>query len=310
MFNYSQIFGNYTFEYPYVLLLVIPFILCSIYCKAKNQAFYIPHIKIYKALASKHISYLYILKWFTIIFAIIALASPIKEHNIINQKNNGIDMVLALDTSGSMRQTGFNQTNPMQNRWQVVQTIVGDFIKSRINDNIGIVVFGSTVMTASPLSYDKNAQSKIINNLDIGIVGDKTALIDSIATSINILKNRDVQSKIIIAITDGDDTASDIPLNVVLKLAKKHNIKIYTIGIGIINPYLLDQLSNSNGGKTFTASSKDDLVSVYETINKLEKSEIEQNKIVLKEYYFFYPLMISFLTLLILIYFKNKQGNI
>jgi Ca-activated chloride channel homolog len=310
MFNGFGFTGGFNFEYPYVFLVIILFILCAKYCKAKNQAFYIPHIYIYKQTESLKSSLSSILKWITIIFAIIALASPIKEHDLINVKNNGIDMILSLDTSGSMRQFGFNPSKPQQNRWEVVQDIVGDFILSRKNDNIGIVVFGNSVMTASPLSYDKKAQKKIIDNLRIGIVGDKTALIDSIATSINILKNSKAKSKIIIAITDGDDTASTIPFNVVTKLAKKHSVKIYTIGIGMINPYLLEELSNANDGKTFTALSKNDLASVYEIINKLEKSDIEQNKVVLKEYYFFYPLMVSFLSLLLLVYIKNKRGDL
>jgi len=301
---------NISFEYPYVLLLFLLFLICSKYCKPKNQSFYIPHLNIYKQVTTIYKNFHSILKWISIIFALLALASPIKEHNIINVKNDGIDMILSLDTSGSMRQTGFNQINPRQNRWQVVQDIVNDFISSRKSDNIGLVVFGTSVMTASPLSYDKKAQQKIINNLNIGIVGDKTALIDSVATSINILKNRESKSKIIVLITDGDDTASDIPLNVVLKLAKKYSVKIYTIGIGMINPYLLEELANTTGGRSFKALSKNDLIAVYDTINNLEKSKIEQHKVVLKEYYFFYPLMISFLSLLILIYLKNKRGDI
>ena len=78
----------------------------------------------------------------------------------------------------------------------------------------------------------------------------------------------------------------------------------------MINPFLLEELSTQTNAKSFQALSKDDLVAVYKTINDLEKSEIEQNKIVLKEYYFFYPLMISFLALLLLIYLKNKRGDI
>jgi Ca-activated chloride channel family protein len=267
-----------------------------------------PHLNIYEETKSINSSLLSILKWITIIFSIVALASPIKELNIINTKKDGIDMVLSLDTSGSMRQIGFNYNNPEQNRWEVVQNIVGDFISKRLNDNIGIVVFGTSVMTASPLSYDKKAQKQIIKNLNIGIVGDQTSLIDSVATSINILKQKDTKSKIIILITDGDDTASKIPLNIVIKMAKKYNIKIYTIAIGRTNRYTLDKLSNANGGKTFIAYTKDDLTKIYKIIDSLEKSKIDQNKIVLKEYYFFFPLMISFLSLLLFVYLKNKKG--
>jgi len=298
------------FEYSYLLLLIIPFILCSRYCKAKSESYYMPHLEIFEKSKGIQSSFISILKWVTILFAIIALSSPVKELNIIKNKKDGIDMIVALDTSGSMRERGFNPLNTDQNRWQVVQEIIKDFVSKRQNDNIGIVVFGTTVMTASPLSYDKKAQAKIIEGLGVGIVGDKTALINSIATSINILKQKETKTKIIIAVTDGEDTASNIPLSVVVKLAKKYNIKIYTIAIGRANTYTLDQLSSSSGGKTFVAYTKSDLQAIYTTIDKLEKSKIEQNKIIVKEYYFFYPLIVSFLALLFFVYFKNKRENI
>ena len=298
------------FEYPYLFLLILLFILCSKYCKSKSESYYMPHLEIFESSKSIQGTFISILKWITIIFAIVALSSPIKELDIIKNKKDGIDMIVSLDTSGSMRERGFNPSNPSQNRWQVVQEIVNDFISNRVNDNIGIVVFGTSVMTASPLSYDKKAQERIIKSLNIGIVGDKTALINSIATSVNILKQKETKTKIIIAITDGEDTASNIPLSVVVKLAKKYNIKIYTIAIGRANTNTLNQLSNASGGKTFTAYTKDDLKGIYETINKLEKSKIDQNKIIVKEYYFFFPLIVSFLSLLFFVYFKNKREKV
>ncbi|MEA3512182.1 MAG: VWA domain-containing protein [Campylobacterota bacterium] len=303
-------FLTISFEYPYVFLLFFLFIFCAKFCKAKVESFYMPHLEIYSKSSSINSNIITLLKWVTIITAIIALASPIKELNIVNNKKDGIDMILSLDTSGSMRQIGFNRDNLQQNRWVVVQELVKDFISKRLNDNIGLVVFGSSVMTASPLSYDKKAQNKIMDSLDIGIVGDKTALINSIATSINILKNRDSKSKIIIALTDGDDTASTIPLNIVLKMAKKYNIKIYTIAIGTANNYTLNELSNKSKGRSFVALSKTDLKDIYNYIDMLEKSKIDQNKIVLKEYYYFYPLFISFLSLLFFIYLKNKRESL
>ena len=297
------------FEFPYLLLLILLFVICNKYCKTKNQSYYMPHLEIFEKSKNLQGNFISVLKWITVAFAIIALSSPIKELDIIKNKKDGIDMIVSLDTSGSMREKGFNPSNVSQNRWQVVQEIVNDFITKRINDNIGIVVFGTSVMTASPLSYDKQAQTKIIESLNIGIVGDKTALVNSIATSINILKQKETKSKIIIAITDGDDTASNIPLSVVIKLAKKYNIKIYTIAIGRANTYILNQLSSQSGGKTFVAYTKNDLKGIYQNIDALEKSKIEQNKIVVKEYYSFYPLMLSFLTLLFFVYFKNKREN-
>lgn len=298
------------FEYPYLLLLILLFLLCSKFCKAKAESYYMPHLEIFESSKSIQGTFIHILKWSTIIFAIVALSSPIKELDIIKNKKDGVDMIVSLDTSGSMRERGFNPSNINQNRWQVVQEIVNDFISNRVNDNIGIVVFGTSVMTASPLSYDKQAQTRIIESLSIGIVGDKTALINSIATSVNILKQKETKTKIIIAITDGEDTASNIPLSVVVKLAKKYNIKIYTIAIGRANTDTLTQLSSTSGGKTFVAYTKDDLKGIYKIINKLEKSKIDQNKIIVKEFYFFYPLILSFLSLLFFVYLKNKRENL
>jgi len=299
---------NISFEYPYIFILLVVFILCARFCKARFEAYYMPHLDIYSDIVSAKSGINTLLKWTAIIFAIIALASPIKELNVINTKKDGIDIVMALDTSGSMRQIGFNKANIEQNRWEVVKNIVKDFILKRVNDNIALVVFGSSVMTASPLSYDKNGQQKILQGLDIAVVGEKTALIDAIATSINILKNKETKTKIIIALTDGDDTSSNIPISVVEKLAKKYNIKIYSIAIATPNTYLLDKLSQSSSGKTFKALNSDDLVNIYETINSLEKSKIDQNRVVLKEYYYFYPLFISFLALLFFVYHQNKRG--
>ena len=302
--------NDFTFQYPYLLLLILLFILCSFVCKAKIQSYYMPHLNIYNDVKSFNNSLLNILKWFAIIFSIIALSSPIKQLEIIHKKSEGIDIILSLDTSGSMRQRGFNEQNLEQNRWDIVSSLVKDFIKQRKNDSIGLIVFGTSVMTASPLTYDKKAQMTIIDSLDIGVVGDKTALIDSLATSINILSKRDTKSKIIIALTDGEDTASTLPFKIVQKMAKKHNIKIYTIGIGEPNRILLNEISKNSGAKSFIANNKDSLEEIYEYINKLEKSEVEQNKIILKEYYFIFPLFLAFLSLVFFIFLKNKKDSL
>jgi Ca-activated chloride channel family protein len=95
----------------------------------------------------------------------------------------------------------------------------------------------------------------------------------------------------------------------VIKLAKKYNIKIYTIAIAATNTFTLNQLSTQTKGKTFRAHSKESLKDIYMMIDNLEKSKIEKNKLILKEYYFFYPLMFSFLFLLFFVYLKNRREN-
>jgi Ca-activated chloride channel family protein len=300
-------FSNFSFEYPWVLVLIFVFIFCDMYCKEKNSSYYFVHLKIFKQLTYSTNAIVYVCKYLTIILTLIALASPVKILNNQLLKKEGINIILDLDTSGSMRERGFNPNDLQQNRWNVVNNVVQDFIEKRLNDNIGLVVFGSSVLTASPLSFDKNSQKEIIKYIDIGIVGEQTAMFDSLATSINILKNSKAKSNIIILLTDGEDNASKIPPQIVLKLAKKYKIKIYTIGIGESNRQMLRTIAQETEAKSFLANSKDDLVEVYNTINKLEKSDIDKNTLILKDYLFFYPLFIGIIFLIFYIYLKNRD---
>lgn len=299
--------NNISFEYPYALLLILLFIICSIFCKAKTPTYYIPHLKLFEQTQSKINLLIPFFKYSVIVFAIISLASPVKTSHTQNIKKDGINIVLSLDTSGSMKAIGFNQEDLEQNRWQVVSQIVQEFIDKRINDNIALVVFGNSVMTASPLSFDNNAQKEIIEYLDIGIIGDKTAMIDSLVTSISILKNNKSHSNIIVLLTDGEDTASKTPLNVVIRMAKKYDVKIYTIGIGESNHTLLNKLSTATNARSFKATSKENLKNVYDAINKIEKIKIDSTQIILKEYYFFYTLFISLIALCFYIFLINKE---
>ena len=299
-------FSNITFEYPYFLLLIILFVICSIYCKAKTPTYLIPHLNIFQFANQKSMFVINILKYIVIIFSIIALASPIKINDTIMLKNNGINILLNLDASGSMKEQDLDN-NYSKNRFEVVKEIVKEFMSKRVADNIGVVLFGDSVLIASPLSFDKEAQKQIMDYLDVEMAGQKTALIDSLAASINILKEQKAKSNIIILLSDGEDNASKIPLDVIIKLLNKYNIKAYTIGIGDFNQNILYKISKESNAKSYTAMSKEDLLMIYEDINKLEKSQIDQNKIILKDYLFFYPLFIAVLSLILLIYLRNKE---
>lgn len=299
-------FNNISFEYPYFLLLILLFIICEFICKAKSPSYLIPHLHIFQQSNKKSILFTLVLKYIIIIFSIIALSSPIKINDSIILKNEGVNIILNLDTSFSMYEQDLDE-NYTKNRFEIVKEIVKDFITKRVNDNIGIVIFADSVLISSPLSFDKNSQKEMIDYLDIGMAGENTALIDSVASSINILKNKEAKSNIIILLSDGEDNVSKIPLDIVIKLLNKYHIKIYSIGIGRFNTNILDLLAKESNGKSYFAYSRNDLIKIYEDINKLEKSQIEQNKIVLKDYLFFYPLFVAVLFLIIFIYLKNKE---
>jgi len=304
MFDYLL---SIRFEYPYLLLIIMLFIFCSLFCKAKIPTYIVPHLNIFAKNQVSTNVFQGLLKYISIVGAIIALASPYTKLNTQLIKNDGIDIVLSLDTSGSMKELGFNPLNPMESRFTVVKDIVKEFIPKRVNDNISIVVFGTSVMMATPLSFDKDAQLEIIDYLDVGVVGDKTALIDSLVSSTNILKSSKAKSKVIILLSDGADNSSTIPLEIALKLLNKYEIKVYTISIANSNKIILNQIATQTNGKSFSANSKEKLNEIYEEINKLETSKIENNKITLKNYLFFYPLFLAIMSLIILIYLKNRE---
>ncbi len=295
------------FEYPYVFIIIPVFILCSIFCKAKTPTYFIPHLNIFEQNQHKSFILLSILKYIIIFASVIALASPYKKLDTKIIKKDGIDIVLSLDTSGSMKELGLNRKNINENRFKVVKDIVKDFIPKRVNDNIAIVVFGTSVMMASPLSFDKEAQKSIIDYLEIGIVGDRTAMLDSLASGVNILKDSKAKSKIIILLSDGEDNSSTIPLEVIIKLLKKHSIKVYSVGITEASKIVLNEISKQTNGKSYIAYSKEDLDDIYKQIDTLEKSKIDNNKIILKEYLFFYPLLLAIISLIIFIFLKNRN---
>jgi Ca-activated chloride channel family protein len=303
-------FDHFSFEHPYVLLLLPLFMMISRYFKPIPTLYYMPHFcQLLPDISTK--KYLKsILKWVMLIFAIIALSTPVINRDTKSIKEESIDIVLSLDTSGSMSLIGLNEQNYEQNRWEVVSEVVKDFISTRENDRIGLVVFGDTTTVASPLSYDSEAQMNIIEQINIGVVGKSTALIDSIVTSISLLKKSKSRSKVIILLSDGDDTASQVPLSVALKLAKKYQIKIYTVSIGESNNNMLQFISNENGAQSFVATNKEDLDQVYKTINSLERSSTEHSKVKIVEHLYFYFLGISLASALLFLLLVRKSEDL
>jgi len=245
-----------------------------------------------------------------LITLLLSLASPILTKQIPDKSLHTLDIVLSLDTSGSMSLNGFNELDYNQSRWSVVQDVASDFIQERSKDRIGLVVFGDTSAIASPLSYNNSAPLNSIQNISIGLVGRSTALIDSLATATSLLEHSLSSSKLIILLSDGDDTASKIPLEIVLKLLSKHHIKVYTISIGESNNNLLELISSKTQAKSFTANNKKDLTAVYKEISSLEATTHNLSTIEVVEYLYFYPLSLTLLFALILAYRTRKSEKL
>ena len=303
--------SSFAFERPWILVLVIVAIVCLIRCRAKESALLFPHLSILKRSVGKKAFLPEFLKAVAVIGTIVALAGPVTIDRSVEVKKRGYDIVLAIDASGSMGEQGFDRQNPALRKFDVVRELVKDFIKKRKNDNIGVVIFGSFAYIASPLTFNKEVVAKLLDYLDIGIAGQKTAISDALIESVNMLKHSHAKSKIVILLTDGIDTASRTPVDVALKMAQKYGVRIYTIGIGDrrgIDEAYLRYVAQKSKGHYFYAKDANSLKKVYATIDRLEKSEIKAGEFVKKEQLYPYVLFIAILALLGFIYIYSKRG--
>ncbi len=292
------------FEYPYAILLIILFILGNIYLKPKEDSLLISGL-ISQGSVSKNL--LFIPKWLGIIFLLLSLASPISKKEFFPHKEPAHGVMIAFDLSGSMSRDMIGGR-----RIDVAKKLASEFVRQRKDDHVGLVGFANFAYVASPLTYDTKAVSEIIDRFYLGIAGQYTALRDGLFMSIRMLKKSKAKQKIIVLLTDGEDKGSKVPLKALVNAIKKEDVKIYSIGIGNGGDYnanFLQYISDISGGKFYQASSADALKNVYEQINKLEKSDLERQKIVQKFYYYQYPLFLSLLFFIAFLYFKIRQGK-
>jgi len=305
-------FDGIYFEFPRLLFVVFFFIACANLCKMKLSSLYFPHTASFMKNTASTSKALFFLKWTAIVMMIIALMSPVKDQPYELEPKDGYEMTLVLDASQSMQAKGFDRTSPRSTRFDVVKEIVSDFIQKRENDNIGLVVFGEYSFIASPLTYDANILKGIVSELYIGMAGKYTALYESLAQGVNLLKMSDSKTKMIILLTDGFNTPDNrFALDVALDMVKKEKIKVYPIGIGGPNEYnrkILVKIAKESGGVAFGAANARELEDVYKRIDQLEKSQIKNETFSYLQYYYIYPLFIGFISLMLYVYMRNKIG--
>jgi Ca-activated chloride channel family protein len=301
----------FSLEYPYALLLLILFIACSYFCKKEKSYMYMP---VFKAMnSSLKANYLSsFLKWLGIIAAILAVSSPISKNSIPSTKPAHAVMLL-MDVSDSMSQgrMAVNSIGAYSDKLSVAKTMASDYIRQRKNDHVGIIVFGDFAYVASPLSFDHNSVASILDTLQRGVAGSKTAMYDALFLSARLLKDSKAKEKAVILLTDGFNTAGSIPYNAALRAIQSENLKVFTIGIGRYGDYdkkTLVNIANRSGGKFFAANDAQSLKKVYKQIDKLQKSKLKDKVRYKKNYLFMYPLMLSILSLFILL-FLHVRGK-
>jgi len=234
-----------------------------------------------------------ILKLLVVLLLTLALASPvfIDKSNPLNR--NGIDIVLAIDGSGSMNASGLSEIR--ETRFTTVQRVVKAFIAKRLNDNVGIVLFGDYAFIASPVTYEKEVVSMMVSYLQTGMAGENTAIGEGIEQSIRALNFSKAKTKVIVLLSDGEHNSGRISPSAAVKLAITKKIKIYTIAVGdSFNPALLKEIADETGGKSYSANNEDELKMVYDEINKMESSKIRSHHYLKKEYFYQYVLLAAF----------------
>ncbi len=295
------------FEYPWVFLFGALFLVCERKCPLRIDLLFFPHVgRIAKHAAKSSLAQAF--KWMGWSGLIVALASPVKTHELEATRTNGRDMVLVLDASRSMDDP-FSMARK-ENKFATLKRVVGDFIAKRHDDRLGIVLFGEYAYIASPLTFDHETLKKILPHLEVGIAGERTAIYDALAMAVKLFKTSDAKSKVIVLITDGRNTAGKIPLSVAMKLIEKYGIKVYTIGIGNgtnYDPRVLKRLAKVSGGRYFSAEDPDMLEHIYRRIDRLETSNIPSKPIIKTEYFFHYPLYVAAMSLLIYLFLMNRS---
>jgi Ca-activated chloride channel family protein len=304
--------GTYTFEYPFVFLFFILYLICKKYCSSQEGLFFYPHLSFYEKFSTKlHLSRF--IEPIALLFLFIGLASPVVIDKYDPKNRIGYDIVLTIDASRSMSTFGFDTQEKNATRLDCVKKIAHLFSLERENDNIGLVVFGDYSYIASPVTYEKDIIKEMIDEISIAIAGDNTAIGDGIAMGVKLLDRSHAKTKIIILLTDGISNAGIISPHDSANLAAQRNIRLYTIGIGNKGEFdkaMLASLALKGGGKSFEAYNSNELQHVYDEISSLEKSPIKAKDFPRKTSLFTYPLAIGIFLFFLSLYYRQKGVNV
>jgi Ca-activated chloride channel homolog len=318
-----QLFQHIDFEWPWALMLLVlvPWLAWKMLYKNKAN---IPRVKVSEFspltqgynLKTSLRNFPSILRLLAFILIIIAVARPIRKENVELNSGKGIEIVLCLDVSGSMLAQDFEP-----NRLMASQRVANEFIKRRKGDKIGLVVFAGQSITLCPITTDHEALLYQLENINYGILSDGTAIGTGLASAVERLRTGTSPSKIIVLLTDGEDTGGSMDPFTAKQIAKTFGVKVYTIGVGTegyadipfqtamgtvlekakvsIDEKLLQEIASETGGNYYRAKNSGELDRIYGAIDKLETSDIRTTYFNKKRDAFL-PLLIAALALLLL----------
>ena len=286
------------------LLLILPVALAWHFFtwKKKQAVLKMPSLLWFQDISSiwsKVYPFLFIMRLIAIGLIILAISRPqTVDISTRTKTNKGIDIVMAIDVSSSMLSQDLKP-----DRLTALKSVAETFVEDRVSDRIGLVVYAGESYTKTPITSDKSIVKSSLREISFqGLIEDGTAIGMGLATSVNRLKDSRAKSKIIILLTDGVNNSGFIDPKIATELAVEFGIKTYTIGLGSngtaiapvgilpngkfkygltkveIDEELLKEIANETGGIYFRATDNKKLEEIYEEINKLEKTEIEEFK--------------------------------
>lgn len=246
-----------------------------------------------------------VLQIFAFALVVLAIARPQYQNTTVERNAEGIDIVLTLDISTSMKAEDLKP-----NRLEAAKDVADNFISKRVSDRIGLVLFARKSFTMVPPTLDYDLLKRLLKDVEMGTVEDGTAIGMGIATAVNRLKESEAKNKVIILLTDGQNNSGEIDPVTAADLATTYDIKIYTIGAGTrgtapypvkdpifgnryqnvkvdIDEEMLTQIANMTGGEYFRATDTEKLKDIYAQIDKLEKTKIEE--VIYTDYQDLYP---------------------
>ncbi len=270
------------------------------------------------------------LKYFALVLMIAAMARPQWGTKHVNVITEGVNMILAVDVSGSMEALDFKLNDKVVDRLEAVKGVINTFIKKRTGDRIGMVVFGTNAFTQLPLTRDYNTISFVLDRLKIGSAGKSTAIGDAIGISLKRLEDIKSKSNIIILLSDGESNSGELTPDVASEIAAVKNVKIYTIGVGTkgkapfkvknsffgeryvyqqvnIDEKTLKSIADKTGGLYFRAENTKGLEQIYETIDRLEKTEVKVKTFAEYKEYYLYILIPALILLILAVLLENTR---
>lgn len=273
-----------------------------------------------KRLKFRHLPF--VLRLLAVAMIIIAAARPQTSSSWRSETTEGIDIMMAVDISGTMLAEDLRP-----NRMEAAKTVASEFIVSRPNDNIGLVVFAAESFTLCPLTIDHNVLLNLFSGVKYDMVPDGTAIGLGLANAVNRVKEGKAKSKVVILLTDGSNNQGDIAPITAAEIAKTFGIRVYAIGVGshgLVNipvptPFgmqyqkmqsefdeeTLKQIADKTGGKYFRATNNAKLRAIYQEIDQLEKTKINVKEFNNKTELFYIFGILAFLFLFVEILLKN-----